>query len=452
MVARRITSTFSADFIPLGTPGQRSFDLITREAAEISTAHRALYAEPFISPQGDSIDWYAALPGNAVPLTSLDATAADDVRVRLDQLVGDIQARAVSLRAETDPQRRRLGEALANSVSYPGDESVFIIGNQPVIVCWAHQSSQGAAPTSALTQAAPRRALPPNPAPVAPAVAAAPAAPVEQVIVTQTVTQDRTPLGWLWWLLWGAVGVTVIAIALILLPACGLSFLPGLDHCEGRPVVSEAAQVAERRAELEAEVTRLERQLEQLDLACLPTPQPPAPEPVEETRPPPAPEPATPEPPAEEERAEPEPQPDPPPPPQPQPEDEEIDRRVTQQGGETDGELRITLAWNNLSDLDLRVITPSGCEIHFRNRNACGGVLDIDQNAGSTQIPTPVENVVFTGTPQRGRYIVVVRNFKQRGFGGSAFKLRIHKGAQVERYDGFLRQEKQTASFRFSYP
>ncbi|MEM7744269.1 MAG: hypothetical protein AAF409_11230 [Pseudomonadota bacterium] len=654
MVARRITSTFSADFVPLGTPGQRSFDLITREAAEISSAHKALFAEPFVSPQGDSIDWYAALSGNAVPLTSLDPTASQAARLRLDSLIGDVEARAVRLRGETDPERRRLGEALANSVIYPGDESIFVVGDQPVIVCWAHQSIQGAAPVSALTQASPRRVMPAavqaaGTTPLAadtPVTATGQSDPVGQ---EAAVAKDRGSFTWLWWLLWGAVGAMAVAIAVLLLPACGLSFIPGLDRCADERVVSAAAEEVARQDALEAEITRLERQLEQQDLVCLPTPPPP----VERRAEAPICAPGeimqtaaqtlilvdastsmrggieTPREMEDEirrlwqvgqrraydrlrrvsetqhgtarievvkrllqgvlthERANPirigsfnrcgtakisrpmsEPseitaaierirlgnytaladairigateiagdapaslivisdgydscdgdpcaaarqakaanadlsihvvdlvgvpelrcvaeetsgryfeRPDqldtsvlevtlseatnpdgicvPEPTPvatEPSPETDDIDRRVQQQGGETDALLRVTLAWDNISDLDLRVNTPSDCAIYHAKREACGGKLDIDQNARADRLATPVENVVFESQPERGSYMVIVKNFEQRASGATAFKLRIHKGGQVEEHQGSFERSKQTATFRFNYP
>ena len=39
--------------------------------------------------------------------------------------------------------------------------------------------------------------------------------------------------------------------------------------------------------------------------------------------------------------------------------------------------------------------TPSGAHIHFANRNADGGLLDIDMNGGGGRSKEPVENVFF---------------------------------------------------------
>ena len=235
MVVRRLTSTRSADFAPLGTEGQRSFDLIRREAAELGPEHEALFAEPFVSPTGDSIDWYATVNGPAVQLSRLEGNELEEARARLHGLIGDLRGRAETLASETDPQQRRLGEALQNSIVYPDEDSVYIVGEQPVIVCWAHRSSRGAAPVASLTATEARTPPPAPPPPVAP-VAVAPVAPVA------VVQAAPAPLGWLWWLLWGLVGVTALAIAYVLIPACGLAGFVGLDYCS-RPAPPDRARL-----------------------------------------------------------------------------------------------------------------------------------------------------------------------------------------------------------------
>ena len=91
----------------------------------------------------------------------------------------------------------------------------------------------------------------------------------------------------------------------------------------------------------------------------------------------------------------------------------EIQRRVQQAGG-SQGEIEIALGWNNTNDLDLHVIDPNGFEIYFGStRSPSGGWLDVDQNAGCSQVTTtPVEHVFWSQADALpGRYQVYVKHF-----------------------------------------
>lgn len=59
----------------------------------------------------------------------------------------------------------------------------------------------------------------------------------------------------------------------------------------------------------------------------------------------------------------------------------QIQQRLTAAGAVTGGELEVSLAWNSLSDLDLRLRTPRGEMIDARDStSASGGQLDVDAN------------------------------------------------------------------------
>jgi hypothetical protein len=73
-----------------------------------------------------------------------------------------------------------------------------------------------------------------------------------------------------------------------------------------------------------------------------------------------------------------------------------------------EGKLDVTLAWNGREDLDLHVFC-SGGEIWANNRNACGGVLDVDRNSIRDQREDhPVEHVTWVTDPPPGEYRVSV--------------------------------------------
>jgi len=65
------------------------------------------------------------------------------------------------------------------------------------------------------------------------------------------------------------------------------------------------------------------------------------------------------------------------------------------------GDVTVTLVWDDWDDLDLHVITPQGKEIYYGNREADGGMLDVDMNAWERCSKEPIENVFF-GDAERG--------------------------------------------------
>ncbi len=263
MSSRRLASARTAALNPLGTAGQRSFEVIRREAAKLGPAHEALFAEPFPSPEGDLIDWYGAGSGSAAPVSALDEAARAAAMARLDGLVADILARAQTLEQDRDPERRRLGEALRNAVEIPDEGAIYVIGEQPVLTNWAHRSNVAQARRGVLSA---RIAAPTPPAPPTPPASQpdpAPASPVAPVVAAPAAPRR---FDWLWYLLWGVVGALAAAIAVVLLPACGVLGPRWLDHCPA-PVAETPPEIS-RTPGLRAELDALQRALLDRDTAC----------------------------------------------------------------------------------------------------------------------------------------------------------------------------------------
>lgn len=90
-------------------------------------------------------------------------------------------------------------------------------------------------------------------------------------------------------------------------------------------------------------------------------------------------------------------------------ENDSIIKIVDDIGG--DGNLKITLLWNFVSDLDLHVMQPNGNELWYGNMRdaATGGYLDVDNIPGGSG---SAENVYWENPPA-GRYKVWVNYFSK---------------------------------------
>jgi hypothetical protein len=100
------------------------------------------------------------------------------------------------------------------------------------------------------------------------------------------------------------------------------------------------------------------------------------------------------------------------------------------------GDVKITLSFEPIHDLDLHVIEPGGSEISFEHpTSASGGKLDLDSGANCTISVASAENIYWpTGAAPTGEYRVRVQDFEPCDPGPIPFTLRIENGGVVDTY------------------
>lgn len=99
----------------------------------------------------------------------------------------------------------------------------------------------------------------------------------------------------------------------------------------------------------------------------------------------------------------------------------EIGRRLRARNAGT-GDVQVSIAWNNLNDIDVHVLVESpafapGVSLvnYTSRRGVCGGWLDVDENV-LPRTPLAVENVFWArGLAPPGRYTVAVHHFRNWG-------------------------------------
>ena len=117
-----------------------------------------------------------------------------------------------------------------------------------------------------------------------------------------------------------------------------------------------------------------------------------------------------------------------------------IKERVKTAGGNVIGDFCCRLAWHNHDDLDFHMVEPGGYEVNFTNKrhvSACGGMLDVDMNAGMGTTRAPVENIVYEsiGKMKPGVYKLYVRNFSHRDTTDVGFEVEIDIQGTTYRFE-----------------
>lgn len=96
-----------------------------------------LFAEPMPNSADNSIDWYTPVQGAVQRLDALPEAAQDRLRDTLAQMAAEIRRYADELRQSPDSAKQTRGEILRLALHYPGEERIFVVGDQPVFTCGA---------------------------------------------------------------------------------------------------------------------------------------------------------------------------------------------------------------------------------------------------------------------------------------------------------------------------
>lgn len=101
--------------------------------------HASLLAEPVAHDLGRAIDWYSDAGADAVPLGALPAERQHGVLDEVERLRSDIEVLAQRFEAGDTEDVRLLGKALHLAVRRPSNDYLFLVGDQPVIICWGYE-------------------------------------------------------------------------------------------------------------------------------------------------------------------------------------------------------------------------------------------------------------------------------------------------------------------------
>lgn len=267
---RLIATTPRTGLRPLGAQGQTvaqaQQQITALIASRLTPRHGLLFAEPVADPARDSIAWYSTADGTAVLLAQASPEQQAAARHAIAELADGIKKLAAEYAAAANPQQRQLAQLLELAQSFPGEECVFLAGEQPIVIAWGHAPAATAAtePTS-LTRYGVRRAAKPRAAGTDQLPAAA-AAGVTAANGAQRGWRDamRGPL-WVLFLLLGLVVGSTIGWAIKSGP------LP-IVWTAGVPVVvsDPLADARATESRLRQEIADLSIQISQEQLQCVP--------------------------------------------------------------------------------------------------------------------------------------------------------------------------------------
>lgn len=388
-------------------------------ADELGADLAGLLAEPVVTATGDRIDWYGQGEGEPVTLASLPADQRQPVYEQLLEAYDRLEALADRYLASGEAGRMPLGRALQAALVPPADSNVFLLDGRPVITFWGFFQDRDwgepmdlgrwralrRPPAIAVTQPPPSAPAVPvtesSPAPPAPAVPTV--APSRPVLVREPGYAGRLPyvvVGSVlfWSVFFAALLLLLTALLWYLLTGSRLDDRTPVAGGPAPPPPASTATVSDALARARDTELQLRARLEALRQQA-----------SEQVQCPPA------------------------------VASQEFTERLNEAGA-TEGEITVTLLWNDKNDLDLIITCPSGERLYYANPRACGGTLDVDRNAEQELTERPVENVYWAvGKAPPGNYQVAVHYYARRDTATppqTDFQVRLLQNGQTSLYRG----------------
>lgn len=213
MTTTLVTSIKQGDLHPLAYQGllvyENSYQLLELIRSRLGLSHVLVFAEPMLDAGRQVIDWYCPVQGQIRPFADLLEENKQAIHEYLAVIAADVRNLAETLKANS--QRSLGGELLDLAVLYPGDEWIYLVGEQPVITCWGFgPATLGAQPEDLTRLGAGSKAVLASagvePAEPAKADALNPTPPLKSLKPADTTKlveplQSIAPVasGWSWW-------------------------------------------------------------------------------------------------------------------------------------------------------------------------------------------------------------------------------------------------------------
>lgn len=274
-----------------GQPVMQAYDQIARYLTQtLSPAHAALFAEPNPNAARGTVDWYTDASGPLTRFVDAGEEQQAAVSARLAELRDEIEARATQLTRSKEGGERFLGQMLKLALEIPGKEFVYVVGDQPILVCWGnlHDTPQAERGVLQRMVRAPAAMVPHYPAAAAAGAAgyggagtgmgAAMPAGGGMAVLPATAAFFRQGGGWIAGLLWLLFALLLFAVFFVLLSGCGvgprwLAERSLVNFCP-LPIVDDLQDERELLAEqnrtdlLEEELYRIRLEIAQREVRC----------------------------------------------------------------------------------------------------------------------------------------------------------------------------------------
>ena len=137
-----VISTHLSGRRPLGVGSQQVIDgypqLVRVIESRLGTQDARLFARPERRSDPSWIDWHSAYEGPVVPLGELPPERRVAVEAAVSGSLARIRSLAESLQ-QGDGSARFFGDVLTRAATNPGPDSIYLVGEHPVLVLWGFE-------------------------------------------------------------------------------------------------------------------------------------------------------------------------------------------------------------------------------------------------------------------------------------------------------------------------